>query len=170
MALQEEQAGPDGGLTGDAPTTRRLAKADVGVTGTPAGEPSRSTQARKLIEIVEVGKQLLITRGSLTTFLNTQHGQVLGSACHVRLHLRLTRGSAAAVGVEHHPPGNAHQHCTRAVIFNALVIPLLVPLSLRGVPGGGRHGASRRDLLVSGLGGAFPFIARRRRPGHPFSS
>ena len=111
----------------------------------------------KLIEIVEIGKQLLITRGSLTTF---------SIANDVAKYFAMLPAMFAVVypGLRHlnvmglHSPTSA---ITSAIIFNALIIPLLIPLSLKGV----RYrpiGASallRRNLLIYGLGGLIaPFI------------
>ena len=141
--------------TNDAPA---LAQADVGVamnTGTQAGEEAGNmvdldSNPTKLIEIVEIGKQLLITRGSLTTFLDRQRrGQVLRDhPCDVR------RGLPGARPLNVMDLSSARTAILSAVIFNALIIVLLIPLALRGV----------RYRAVGGLAAApEPAHLRRRR-------
>jgi K+-transporting ATPase ATPase B chain len=119
----------------------------------------------KLIEIVEVGKQLLITRGALTTF------SIANDVAKYFAILPAIFVSTFAVGDSHQGPlhvlnimslGTPRSAVISAIIFNALVIPLLIPISLKGVsyrP----IGASlllRRNLLIYGLGGIIaPFIA-----------
>jgi K+-transporting ATPase ATPase B chain len=118
----------------------------------------------KLIEIVEVGKQLLITRGALTTF------SIANDVAKYFAILPAIFISTYATGGEAKGPlhvlnimdlGTPQSAIVSAIIFNAIVIPLLVPLALRGV----RYrpiGASallRRNLLIYGLGGLIaPFI------------
>ena len=121
--------------TNDAPA---LAQADVGVamnTGTTAAKEAGNmvdldSNPTKLIDIVEIGKQLLITRGALTTFSHRQRrGQVLRHhPGDVRR--RPTRSSNALNIMRLHSPQSA---VLSAVIFNALVIVALIPLALRGV-------------------------------------
>jgi K+-transporting ATPase ATPase B chain len=148
--------------TNDAPA---LAQADVGVamqTGTQAAREAGNmvdldSDPTKLIEIVEIGKQLLITRGSLTTFSIandvSKYFAILPaifvatypelSALNV---MRLTSPQSAIMS---------------AIIFNALIIVALVPLALRGVKFTpvGAAALLRRNLLVYGLGGLIaPFI------------
>jgi K+-transporting ATPase ATPase B chain len=155
--------------TNDAPA---LAQADVGVamnTGTQAAREAGNmvdldSNPTKLIEIVEVGKQLLITRGALTTFSIAND-----VAKYFAILPAIFAGTYAASGA--HGPldklnvmqlGTPLSAIISAVVFNALVIPLLVPLALRGV----RYrpvGASallRRNMLIYGLGGLVaPFVA-----------
>ena len=111
----------------------------------------------KLIEIVEIGKQLLITRGALTTF---------SIANDVAKYFAIIPAMFAAVypGLDRlnimrlHSPESA---ILSAVIFNALVIIALIPLALRGVSykPGGASAMLRRNLLVYGLGGiVVPFL------------
>jgi len=148
--------------TNDAPA---LAQADVGVamqTGTQAAREAGNmvdldSDPTKLIEVVEIGKQLLITRGSLTTFSIandvSKYFAILPAifvATYPELGvlniMRLTSPQSAILS---------------AVIFNALIIVALVPLALRGV-GFRPLGAAallQRNLLVYGVGGlAAPFI------------
>ncbi len=159
--------------TNDAPA---LAQADVGVamnTGTQAAREAGNmvdldSNPTKLIEIVEVGKQLLITRGALTTF------SIANDVAKYFAILPAVFIGTYAAGFGSHPPGKGPLHILNimnlgtpesaivsAIIFNAIVIPLLIPLSLRGV----RYrpiGASallRRNLWIYGLGGLIaPFI------------
>jgi K+-transporting ATPase ATPase B chain len=149
--------------TNDAPA---LAQADVGVamnTGTVAAKEAGNmvdldSNPTKLIEIVEIGKQLLITRGSLTTF---------SIANDVAKYFAIIPALFAAtypvldqvniLGLE--TPQSA---VLSAVIFNALIIVALIPLALRGVRFRAVSATAllRRNLLVYGLGGiVLPFIA-----------
>jgi K+-transporting ATPase ATPase B chain len=160
--------------TNDAPA---LARADVGVamnTGTQAAKEAGNmvdldSDPTKLIEIVEIGKQLLMTRGSLTTFsiandvakyfsilpaiftglaaFQAQKGQPEASAFWALNIMKLGSPTSAILS---------------AVIFNALVIIALIPLALRGVAYRplGASALLRRNLVVYGLGGvAVPFVA-----------
>jgi potassium-transporting ATPase ATP-binding subunit len=155
--------------TNDAPA---LAQADVGVamnTGTQAAREAGNmvdldSNPTKLIEIVEVGKQLLITRGALTTF-SIANDVAKYFAILPAIFISTYAASAGEKGPLHvlniMDLGNPESAIVSAIIFNAIVIPLLIPLSLRGV----RYrpiGASallRRNLWIYGLGGIIaPFI------------
>ncbi|MCF2134329.1 MULTISPECIES: potassium-transporting ATPase subunit KdpB [Burkholderiaceae] len=150
--------------TNDAPA---LAQADVAVamnTGTQAAKEAGNmvdldSNPTKLIEIVEIGKQMLMTRGSLTTFSIAndvaKYFAIIPAAfattypqLHVLDVMRLTSPSSAILS---------------AVVFNALIIVFLIPLALKGVKYRPLGAASllRRNLLIYGLGGIvlpFPFI------------
>jgi len=155
--------------TNDAPA---LAQADVGLamnTGTQAAREAGNmvdldSDPTKLIEIVEVGKQLLITRGALTTFSIAND-----VAKYFAILPAVFVATYAAAGARHGPLarvnvmslGSPHSAILSAIIYNALIIPTLVPLALRGV----RYrpiGASAllyRNLAIYGVGGLIaPFI------------
>ncbi len=155
--------------TNDAPA---LAQADVGVamnTGTQAAREAGNmvdldSNPTKLIEIVEVGKQLLITRGALTTFSianDVAKYFAILPAIFVTTYATSSGGKGPLHVLNIMNLGTPQSAIVSAIIFNALVIPLLIPLSLRGV----RYrpiGASallRRNLWIYGLGGIIaPFI------------
>ena len=155
--------------TNDAPA---LAQADVGVamnTGTQAAREAGNmvdldSNPTKLIEIVEVGKQLLITRGALTTFSianDVAKYFAILPAIFITTYATTRGGKSPLWVLNIMNLGTPESAILSAIIFNALVIPLLIPLSLRGV----RYrpiGASallRRNLLLYGLGGIIaPFI------------
>jgi K+-transporting ATPase ATPase B chain len=142
--------------TNDAPA---LAQADVGVamnTGTQAAKEAGNmvdldSNPTKLLEIVEIGKQLLITRGSLTTF---------SIANDVAKYFAIIPAMFQGV----FPPlktlnvmklDNPHSAILSAVIFNAIIIVALIPIALRGVKFRpmGAAAVLRRNLLIYGVGG-----------------
>ncbi len=148
--------------TNDAPA---LAQADVGVamqTGTQAAREAGNmvdldSDPTKLIEIVEIGKQLLITRGSLTTF-SIANDVSKYFAILPAIFVATYPGLQALNIMQLHSPQSA---ILSAVIFNALIIVALVPLALRGVKFVplGAAALLRRNLLIYGLGGLLaPFI------------
>ena len=117
----------------------------------------------KLIEIVEVGKQLLITRGALTTFSIAndvaKYFAILPAMFATTYALAGHKGPLDALNVM--SLGSPESAILSAVIFNALIIPLLIPLSLRGVQYRpiGATGLLRRNILIYGLGGLIvPFV------------
>jgi K+-transporting ATPase ATPase B chain len=168
MALirREQEGGRLIAMTGDGTNDApALAQADVGVamnTGTQAAKEAGNmvdldSNPTKLIEIVEIGKQLLITRGSLTTFsiandvakyfaiIPAMFAGVLPALDSLNV-MRLQTARSAILS---------------AVIFNAIIIVLLIPLALRGVKfiAESANAILRRNLLIYGVGGIIaPFI------------
>ncbi|MHB8884990.1 MAG: potassium-transporting ATPase subunit KdpB [Methylovirgula sp.] len=148
--------------TNDAPA---LAQADVGVamnTGTMAAREAGNmvdldSDPTKLIEIVEIGKQLLMTRGALTTFSianDVAKYFAIIPAIFIAFYPQLQ-----ALNIMH--LGTPQSAILSAIIFNALIIIVLIPLALRGVAyrPAGAASVLKRNLLLYGLGGLFaPFI------------
>jgi K+-transporting ATPase ATPase B chain len=148
--------------TNDAPA---LAQADVAVAMNTGTQPAREaanmvdldSNPTKLIEIVEIGKQLLITRGSLTTF---------SLANDVSKYFAIIPAAFASIypqlaGLNFMRLATPQSAILSAVIFNAIIIVLLIPLALRGVPYRpvSAEQLLRNNLLVYGLGGLVaPFI------------
>ena len=148
--------------TNDAPA---LAQADVGVamnSGTSAAKEAGNmvdldNDPTKLIEIVEIGKQLLMTRGTLTTF-SIANDVAKYFAIVPALFIASVPALQGLNVMQLHSPESA---ILSAVIFNAIIIPLLIPLALKGVAYKpiGASALLRRNLLIYGLGGVIvPFI------------
>lgn len=148
--------------TNDAPA---LAQADVGVamnSGTQAAKEAGNmvdldNDPTKLIEVVEIGKQLLMTRGTLTTFSIAndiaKYFAIIPALFIV--------GIPSLEGLNVMKLQSPESAILSAIIFNALIIPMLIPLALKGVPYKpiGASALLRRNLFIYGLGGILlPFI------------
>jgi potassium-transporting ATPase ATP-binding subunit len=151
--------------TNDAPA---LAQADIGVamnSGTQAAKEAGNmvdldSDPTKLIEVVEIGKQLLMTRGALTTFSIANDLAKYFAVIPAMFIVTLPELKVLdLMGLATH--GGAYSAILAAVIFNAIIIPLLIPIALKGVTYRpvGAGALLRRNLLYYGLGGVIvPFI------------
>lgn len=148
--------------TNDAPA---LAQADVGVamnSGTQAAKEAGNmvdldNDPTKLIEIVEIGKQLLMTRGTLTTFSIANDVAKYFAIVPALFMVSIPQLSALNIMGLH----SLESAILSALIFNAIIIPLLIPLALKGVAYKpiGASALLRRNLLVYGMGGIIaPFV------------
>ena len=148
--------------TNDAPA---LAQANVGVamnSGTQAAKEAGNmvdldNDPTKLIEIVEIGKQLLMTRGTLTTFSIANDVAKYFAIVPALFMVAIPELNALNVMGLHSP----QSAILSAVIFNAIIIPLLIPLALKGVEYKpiGASALLRRNLLIYGVGGVIaPFV------------
>ena len=153
--------------TNDAPA---LAQADIGVamnSGTQAAKEAGNmvdldSDPTKLIEVVEIGKQLLMTRGALTTFsIANDLAKYFAVIPPMFVDFKALPELKVLDLMGLATRGGAYSAILAAVIFNAIIIPLLIPIALKGVKYRpvGAGALLRRNLLVYGLGGVIaPFI------------